>query len=327
MNCFTHFRHVIAAIMIVATTVPSLAAQDDEKPREAKEAIVCPMAILPFSERGREAAEMGTQVSDLLFAKLVANPDLYLVEREDIAKLFDEQELSLSGLVNPEQAVQVGHLTGAKIIVTGSVVVAGDNLYLVAKVIGTETSRVLGASAKGRTDGDLDQLVEELAASVAETVSGRASELVAKPRTQTDIIATLKKSLGKGKRPSVWIEIDERHIGQPAIDPAAETELTLICKESGFDVIDRKTGSRDDADIALVGEGFSQFAAKHGNLTSVKARLELKALDRETGRVLAIDRQVTVAVDLAEQIAGKAALQEAAASIALRLLPKTVSQK
>ena len=43
-------------------------------------------------------------------------------------------------------------------IVTGSVVVVDDSLYLVAKVIGTETSRVLGASSKGKADDDLDGL-------------------------------------------------------------------------------------------------------------------------------------------------------------------------
>ena len=48
----------------------------------------------------------------------------------------------------------------------------------------------------------------------------------------------------------------------------------------------------------------------------------MKAIDRRTGRVLAVDRQTTVALDLTEIIAGKTALQEAAAKIAERMLPK-----
>ncbi|MDA1055364.1 MAG: curli assembly protein CsgG [Planctomycetota bacterium] len=238
--------------------------------------------------------------------------------------MFDEQELNLSGLVNPGQATQVGYLTGAKILVTGSVIVVDDSLYLVAKIIGTETSRVLGASSKGRVDDELGGLVEVLAESVAATISERATELVAKPVTREDRIAAIAKALGKGKRPSVWIDVPERHVGQTTLDPAAATELALYCKELGFEVLDSKEGNRKDADVLLVGEGFSQFAARHGNLISVKARLEVKALDRETGEVLAIDRQVAVSVDLAEQIAGKSALQDAAASIADRLLPKIV---
>ena len=60
---------------------------------------------------------------------------------------------------------------------------------------------------------------------------------------------------------------------------------------------------------------------------SVRARVEVKAVDRKTGRVLAADRQTVRAVDLSEQVAGKAALQEAAADIAERLLPKLVRPK
>ncbi|MEZ6122488.1 MAG: CsgG/HfaB family protein [Planctomycetaceae bacterium] len=315
--------HLLTAMLAVVLYSPSvLTAQEKDDASQA----IYPVAVIPFQERGRDAAELGTQVSDLLFAKLVINPDLYLVEREDISKLFEEKELNLSGLVNPAEAVQVGHLTGAKIIVTGSVVVAGDSQYLVAKIIGTETSRVLGASAKGRVGDDLESMVDELAGGVIETITGRASSLVSKPQDRKDRIAELKKALGKGRRPSVWIDVQERHIGQNTIDPAVETELALICRELGFEVIDRKAGNRGDADVALIGEGFSQFASRRGNLTSVKARLELKALDPDTGRVLAIDREVSVTVDLAEQIAAKSALQEAAAVIAGRLLPKIVKK-
>jgi hypothetical protein len=180
----------------------------------------------------------------------------------------------------------------------------------------------LSASFKGAVDDELDGLVEELAKNVASTISERAKELVAKPVSKEDRLAAMVKKMGKGKRPSIWIDIAERHIGQTSYDPAAETELTLFCKELGFEVIDRKEGNSKDADVVVIGEGFSQFASRHGNLVSVKARLEVKALDRASGKVLAVDRQTSVAVDLAEHIAGKTALQDAAVSIAERLLPK-----
>jgi len=313
----------VSALLAVVVLGGAALRADDGKNQDEAPAFY-PVAVLPFQERGREAAELGTQVSDLLFVGLVTNPNLYLVEREDVKKLFEEQELNLSGLVSPQQATQVGHLTGAKVLVTGSVIVNGDNLYLVAKVIGTETSRVLGASAKGRLDDNLDALVERLTEEVASTILERGSQLVPSPSRKKDRLAALRKAIGKGKRPSVWIDVSERHVGQTTIDPAAATELAMLCRELGFEVIDRDQGDRNSADVLLVGEGFSQFASRHGNLTSVKARLELKAVDRKKNRVLAIDREVTVAVDLAEQIAGKTALQEAAGEIVERLLPKIV---
>lgn len=312
------------ALIALFMTSPAPAQKKD---RASAERTVYPVAVFPFAERGRGAEELGGQVTDLLFASLVTNPNLFLVEREEIDKLFTEQELNRSGLINPDQAVQVGYLTGAKILVTGSVLIVGDRLYVVAKIIGTETSRVLGASAKGAVDDELDSLVEELARDVAATISERSKELVAKPVTREDRLSALSRKMDKGKRPSIWIDVPERHVGQTTYDPAAETELTLYCRELGFEVVDRTEGNRKDADVVLTGEGVSQFASRHGNLISVKARLEVKALDRKSGKVLAVDRHSSVAVDLAEHIAGKTALQDAAASIAERLLPKLVVSK
>jgi TolB-like protein len=310
---------VLLATVLLAAVPPRATAEDANSADT-----IYPVAIFPFQERGTEVKGLGGKVTDLLFANLVANPELFLVDREDLQKLLDEQELSLSGLVNPAEATKIGHLTGAKILVTGSVLQVDANLYVVAKIIGTETSRVVGASVKGKIQDALDGLVKDLAAEVGKTVADRADELVAKSLSREDRLAVLKEKLGKGKRPAVLIDVSERHVGQVTIDPAAETELALFCKELGFEVIDPSEGNKNAADLLVTGEGFSELATRHGNLVSVKARLEVKALERATGRVLAIDRHTSVAVDLTEQIAGKSALQDAAANIAERILPKLV---
>jgi len=283
---------------------------------------VYPAAILPFQERGAEVRGQGQKVTDMLFAELAASPQLYLVDREEMEKLLGEAELNLSGMVRTNEANQVGQLTGAKILITGSVMQVGKKVYLIAKIIGTETSRVIGESVKGDARSDLDVLVEQLAERVSATVAKRSSELVAKPVKQEDRIAALRAKLGDAKRPAVFITIAERHVGQATIDPAAETEVTLFCRETGFEVIDPDSGRQKDADVIIKGEGFSEFAMRRGNLVSVKARLEVKAIDPKTDKIIATDRQTAVVVDLTEQLAGKAALQKAAADIAERLLPK-----
>ena len=87
-------------------------------------------------------------------------------------------------------------------------------------------------------------------------------------------------------------------------------------------MIDASQGNQTPAKILITGEAISEFAVRRGNLISAKARLEVKAIDRASGKVLAVDRETRVAVDVADQIAEKTALQEAAADIAERLLPK-----
>ncbi len=314
-------KNMTVAIIGFSLLMTATGMAEESRKKEEKIPEIYPAAIFEFAERGSGVKGYGSKVSDILFASLVVDPNLMLVDRTEMGKLLKEHELNMSGMVTPGQAVQVGQLTGARILVTGSIIDTDKTLYLVAKIIGTETSRVLGESVKGKTSDEIAPLVEALASKVAAKIKKQSDKLVAKEVKTEDRIAALKKALKGAELPSVTVDIVERHVGQAVIDPAAETEISMFCKETGFDVIDA-SASKGKADIVLKGEGFSEFAMRRGNIVSVKARLEVKAIDRDTDEVLAIDRQTAVEVDLTEQIAGKKALQKAAADIAERMLPK-----
>ncbi|MFZ2656548.1 MAG: CsgG/HfaB family protein [Victivallales bacterium] len=306
-------------MMALVIGLSAVAQNEEPKKQEAVNAEVYTVAVLPLTESGAGVAGQGEQVADILFAKLCTNPNVWMVERKDLEKILKEAELSISGAVNPNQAIQIGQLTGAKILITGSVFKVKDKTFLVAKVISTETSRVLGKSVDGLDA--LDALTGKLSEQVNDTISKDAKKLMPEVREHKDLIADLKKKIGDGKKPKVYVKIEERHVGSVTIDPAAETEMQLICKELGFEV----TASENDAELLIKGEGFSEFAGRRGNLISIKSRLEVKVLDK-AGNVVAVDKQTTAEVDLAEQIAGKKSLQEASAKIAERILPKIVKK-
>ncbi len=316
MHKLNVYTQKIAAVLIITLLAGGNYLRAEEPGK------VYPAAILTFSERGSGVQGYGQKISDILFTKLTDQPDLMLVEREDLEKSLREHELNLSGIIKPEEAVQAGNLVGARLFITGSVVETDKTIYIVAKIISTETSRVLGVSLKGRTAEELAPLVEELSHKIIEQIKTRASQIVAaEPKTE-DYIASLTQKLGDARRPTIMVRIAERHIGQTALDPAAATEFMHISHSVGFKTLDAKSGAEEQTEILIEGEGFSEFAMRRGNLVCVKARLELKTIDRATGNLIAVDRQTGVEVDLAEHIAGKKALQKAAAVLAERLLPK-----
>ena len=308
---------MIVLSMVCGTTIfagtPDV-GEKNSKENMAQKNTIYPVAIFAFAERGSGVTGQGAMVADLLFANLINQSNIMLVERDEMKKMIDEAELNLSGMVNPNEAIKIGQLTGAKIIITGSVFKQKSNTYLVAKVIGTETSRVLGKSVNGMEG--IDKLAKQLSEEVAKLITTKGQKLVAKVETKKDIIENIRKVIKDKEKPKVYISVTEKHIGQSTIDPAAENELQSICKELGFAV----TKNEVDADIVIKGEGFSEFVTRNNNLICVKARLELTATDKK-GNVLAVDSQTSVEVGLAEQITGKKALQEATDKLAERILP------
>jgi hypothetical protein len=87
-------------------------------------------------------------------------------------------------------------------------------------------------------------------------------------------------------------------------------------------VIDDKSTNKPD--IEITGQAFSAYGMRKGNLISCRSRIELKAHEHSTGKILAADSQTSVAVDIAEQTSAKTALENAAVEIGQRLLPRLV---
>jgi hypothetical protein len=286
----------------------------------AAEPEVLTVAVFDFESKDESVRDLGPKIATIVNATLSAEPSVITVERAELEKVLGEQELGLSGTVSSETATKVGQLTGAKVLVTGRVFKVDKDTMIVAKVIGTETSRVYGEMVKGGANTSIADLSTELAAKIGKTVGEKGGTLVAKVETPEERLERIKKSLKSDKRPVLSVQITERHFNGPTIDPAAETELGKIAGDCGFKLADVKSDLK--ADIEITGEALSEFGMRKGNLVSCKARVEIKVRERASGNLLFVDRQTSVAVDLTEQVAAKTALQKAAAELAERVLPK-----
>lgn len=300
-------RLLLAAIALVASAFTAFAVDP------------LPVAVFDFQAGDRSLEKKGAEVGILLNALLSAQPDVFLVERQEVEKLLGEQELGLSGAVSADTAARVGALVGAKVLVTGRVFESGGKGYLVAKVIGTETGRVFGEMSTTPSLDKLDVAVAELAEKIAATVSGKADSFVAKVESAEARVERLKKLVSGKKLPAVLVVIPEQHLARPVIDPAAQTELMLVLRAVGFEVVTREeTAGRTDV-ATIHGEAFSEFGMRRGNLVSCRARIEVVVKDA-TGKTLGADRQMDVAIDIAEHVAGKKALESAALKLADRLV-------
>jgi hypothetical protein len=277
------------------------------------------VAVFNFETGTENAPDLGQKVSSIVSAELSASADFFLVERAELEKALGEQELGLSGTIRPEEAARIGQLTGAKVLVTGRVFKVDAETIAVAKVISSETSRVYGAMVKGNASTSISTLAEQLSKKISDVITQKGEVLVAKENND-DRLAELKKRINLNNVFPVRVKITEKHFGGPTHDPAAETELAFILQKCGFSLL--SDASKDLPKVELIGEAFSEFGLRKGNLVSCKARVEIKAIDKATGKVLMVDRQTNVAIDLSEQIAAKTALQKAAFELALRLVPE-----
>jgi Curli production assembly/transport component CsgG. len=151
------------------------------------------VAVFDFESKDEAVRELGPKVSTLLNATLSAEPQLITVERAELEKVLGEQELGLSGAVTADTAAKVGHLTGARVLITGRVFKADKELVVVAKIIGTETSRVYGELVRGQSATPITELSADLAKKIVATLTQKGETLVAKVESREDQISRIQK--------------------------------------------------------------------------------------------------------------------------------------
>jgi TolB-like protein len=292
------------------------------------------VAILDYEATAPGNPQLGSQVADLLTARLSMEEGFDLVERARLHTLLEEQQLTLRGLTDEDRAAKVGRLLGAKLMVLGKAFLMDKKLMFVSKVVGVETGVVKGTLRQVEQSAALSEAVVLLAEDVVGVIRKNAARILGAGDAMPDPIGQLRKDWGDRPRPTVAVVIPEEHRRRepaaPPVDPAVETEIKRTLIACGIPVVDVGQNALADwardmmkgkhpawpaaiqgADIVIVGEAFSEFAVRTGDLVTCAGRAEINVIDRHTGRILHADRQTARGVDLAEHIAGKTALQAA----------------
>jgi hypothetical protein len=327
---------------LIAVILLSLSALGQNDPNAASAVNSITMAIMDFESKAPGNPDLGSQISDILTARLSICDQYQLVERKKLNDLLEEHQLNLTGMVDSEQTVKIGKMLGARIMIFGKAFPVDRELYIVAKITGTETSVVKGVMAKGKLENDLSAILDQLVDKICTGMDEWSGQLLPQNEKYENTIALLKKQLQGQKLPKIAVMIPEMHINRHIIDPAAETETKKILLDTGFTVvdIDREKLSKwvkdffadpnsktfpdiaSQADILVCGEGFSEYATRLNELYCCNARLEIKVLDKKENQVLLAQRTTKRGIDLSEAIAAKNALQAAGHEMAIKIIEK-----
>ena len=258
-------------------------------------------------------------ITALITANLSAEPRLALVERAKLNKALGEQALGLSGNIDFAAAAKVGQLTGAKVLISGRAIKTRGEMVIIANVIGAETSRLFSEKVQGAAT-NLLELTSTLSQKIVETIVGQATNFVAQASVgREQKIAEMVAKLKGPRRPSVSVAIREKIPPERGPHQTAQIELAVIFQKAGFNVVDDKSERRPD--IIITGTAIAAGGEKTGNVYSSRATVEIKVLERASGKIVLIDRQESIGLDIGKQTAARVALQNAADELAGRLLP------
>jgi TolB-like protein len=242
-----------------------------EKPSEPALTI----AILDFKDDSTAPAGTGASASSLLQARLANDSDSPQVERAELHQILKEQELTLTQAMTPGQAVRLGQITGADVIISGNVFATQDRVHIVAKMISSTTGRVLGTSTTYEKDGDLDRAVTALSSQVAKSLKDRRQELVGTKPLREIQLEQIQRLMKGRTPPRFFITIEEPPKSPLQASPPVAAALADLLQAAGW----KPALSKDQADLIIRGKATTETATRRGHLWFIRARLDLSIED------------------------------------------------
>jgi len=154
-----------SVVMVLSLVMPALLGAQ-QRGQDTRPGI----AVLPFNNGGSygqgkedfDALERG--IAGMMISELSANPAARVVERQEIQRLLDEQNLGAQGRVDAATAAKIGKLVGARYMVLGTFVDFYGDFRVDVRLINTETSEIVKTESERMQRDHLFDIIRNIAA-------------------------------------------------------------------------------------------------------------------------------------------------------------------
>ena len=162
------------------------------------------VTVLDFTDLQGGASGLGKYIAEQLTVDFVMTKrDFAVLDRANLKSILAEHKLTATGLVDPENAKQLGKFAGVDALIIGTIIPKGSNIDLTVKVITTETAEVVGAAkAKFKADDTVQQFLNNVPAQANEPTAPGQPQLSSEKKPFGDLqakIESFKVSRGDGR--------------------------------------------------------------------------------------------------------------------------------
>lgn len=267
----------IAPIMLLAISTPAGAGNYETEMTTMAEVIsasfdqqqVKTIAVLDFTDLQGTVTELGRFLANELSANLVIGKKKFdVIDRANLSRLLDENKLSRSGLVDPENIKRLGKIAGVDALIIGTVTPLGKILRVTANIINTESAKIVGAA----------KVNVEKTAEISELLRTRVIDTRASPASGTAQQPTNKAVAASPKKVKLT---HESKLFRAAVDTVSfdksSNQMTIFIDFTNLDKNNKVclAGSGNDSVFAI-----DDFSGQWSLVRMVGLRNGLSKLDR-----------------------------------------------
>ncbi len=119
------------------------------------------VAVADFPDLQGVISDLGRFIANRITTRLVQNPKFSVIERQRLNQVLGELKFSISDLVDPSKAKQLGRMVGVEGLVVGAVSDLGNQVDIDARMIEIESNKMLlGATVTISKDEVVQKMLE-----------------------------------------------------------------------------------------------------------------------------------------------------------------------